>query len=182
MGATPWWAPAPFVDQSPLANEPSSSTGPGLIDLSPKGTPIASQLVQNPAITAPDGGTTSFFGQGGIDTTVPAEQLVQLRPPGSTEPDELLRHLPGGAQRGGRGGLDAPGGPDPQPRADPPGHGDDGHADERHAGGHLERAIGLRPGQRRRRDQLDRTAHPRPLDRRGEFDGHHAGRRHPVQR
>lgn len=70
VGATPWWAPGPFVSQSPLANESSSSTGPGLIDLSPKGTPIVPQLVQDPAITGPDGGTTSFFGQGGIDTTL----------------------------------------------------------------------------------------------------------------
>lgn len=70
VGATPWWAPSPFVGQTPLANEGSSSTGPGLIDLSPKGTPIASLLVQNPAVTGPDGGTTSFFGQSGIDTTL----------------------------------------------------------------------------------------------------------------
>ena len=32
-----------------------------LIDLSPKGTPITPQVVQNPAITAPDGANTSFF-------------------------------------------------------------------------------------------------------------------------
>ena len=30
VGATPWWAPAPFLGQNPLANEPFSSDGPGL--------------------------------------------------------------------------------------------------------------------------------------------------------
>jgi large repetitive protein len=70
VGAMPWWASTPFVGQSPLANEPFSSSGAQLIDLSPKGTPIVAQVTQNPAITSPDGGTTSFFGQGGINTTL----------------------------------------------------------------------------------------------------------------
>jgi hypothetical protein len=59
VGATPWWAPAPFIGQTPLASEPYSSSGPQLIDLSPKGTPIINQVVQNPTITAPDGGSTT---------------------------------------------------------------------------------------------------------------------------
>ena len=71
VAATAWWAPAPFLGQNPLANEPFSSAGPEYVDLSPKGTPINPQLVQNPAITAPDGGTTSFFGLGPIDTSNP---------------------------------------------------------------------------------------------------------------
>jgi large repetitive protein len=60
VGATPWWATTPFLGQSPLQNENYSSSGPGLIDLSPKGTPMVAQLTQNPAITAPDGNSTSF--------------------------------------------------------------------------------------------------------------------------
>ena len=71
VGATPWWAPAPFLGQNPLANEPFSSAGPRYVDLSPKGTPITPQVVQNPAITAPDGGNTSFFEYGPIDTSHP---------------------------------------------------------------------------------------------------------------
>ncbi len=72
VGATPWWAPSPYIGQDPLFSEPFSSTGPALIDLSPKGTPIPAQIVQNPTITAPDGGTTSFFIPGNyIDTTNP---------------------------------------------------------------------------------------------------------------
>ncbi len=71
VGATPWWAPAPFLGQNPLANEPYSSSGPGYIDLSPNGKPVTPQVVQNPAITAPDGGNTSFFGFGPIDTSNP---------------------------------------------------------------------------------------------------------------
>jgi hypothetical protein len=72
VAATPWWAPAPFLGQNPLANEPFSSSGPAYIDLSPKGTPITPQVVQNPAITAPDGGNTSFFQGGPIDTSNPS--------------------------------------------------------------------------------------------------------------
>ena len=70
VAATPWFAPAPFQNLGiATPTEASSSTGPGLIDLSPKGTPITATLVQNPAITSADGGTTSFFGQAAVDTT-----------------------------------------------------------------------------------------------------------------
>jgi large repetitive protein len=72
VSATPWWALAPFLGQNPLANEPYSSSGPGYIDLSPKGTPVTPQVVQDPAITAPDGGNTSFFSFGEpLDTSNP---------------------------------------------------------------------------------------------------------------
>jgi large repetitive protein len=71
VAATPWWAPSPFLGQNPLANEPFSSTGPEYNDLSPKGTPVTPQVIQNPAITAPDGGNTSFFGFGPINTANP---------------------------------------------------------------------------------------------------------------
>ncbi len=73
VGATPWWAPAPFLGQNPLANEPFSSSGPALFDLNPDGTPMATpQNIQNPTITAPDGGNTSFFEPGfTLDTSNP---------------------------------------------------------------------------------------------------------------
>jgi hypothetical protein len=73
VGATPWWAPAPYLGQNPLASEPFSSSGPALIVLNPDGTPMSTpQVVQNPAITAPDGGNTSFFSPGFfLNTTAP---------------------------------------------------------------------------------------------------------------
>jgi large repetitive protein len=74
VGATPWWAPAPFLGQNPLANEPFSSWGPGLYVLNADGSPIAGGpvLAQNPSVTAPDGGNTSFFSPGQIiDTSNP---------------------------------------------------------------------------------------------------------------
>jgi hypothetical protein len=65
VGATPWWAPAPYLGQTPLASEPFSSSGPGLTVFSTAGVPLASPLdIQAPAITAPDGGNTSFFEPG----------------------------------------------------------------------------------------------------------------------
>ena len=73
VGATPWWAPAPYLGQTPLFNEPFSSLGPAIYDLNVDGTPMSTpQVVQNPTITAPDGGNTSFFPPGGIiDTSTP---------------------------------------------------------------------------------------------------------------
>ncbi len=74
VGATPWWAPAPYLGQNPLANEPFSSQGPGIYVFSPNGTALASGPIvsQNPSITAPDGGNTSFFSPGQIiDTSNP---------------------------------------------------------------------------------------------------------------
>jgi large repetitive protein len=73
VGATPWWAPAPYLAQTPLANEPFSSTGPALSIFNIDGTPKASPVsVLAPVFTAPDGGNTSFFEQGLIiDTSAP---------------------------------------------------------------------------------------------------------------
>ena len=74
VGATPWWAPAPYLGQNPLANEPFSSSGPALYVFNPDGTPLTTgpTTVENPTITAPDGGNTSFFSPGQIiDTTNP---------------------------------------------------------------------------------------------------------------
>jgi hypothetical protein len=63
VGAVPWWAPAPFLGQTPLASEPFSSPGPGLYDLNIDGTPISGgpKIVQNPTVSGADGGNTSFF-------------------------------------------------------------------------------------------------------------------------
>jgi hypothetical protein len=59
VGATPWWAPAPFLGTNPLLSEPFSSSGPGLYTLNPDGSAMTTpQLVLNPAVTAPDGGNT----------------------------------------------------------------------------------------------------------------------------
>ncbi|HEV3311148.1 MAG TPA: S8 family serine peptidase, partial [Chloroflexota bacterium] len=70
VGATPWWAPAPYLSQTPLANEPFSGTGPALSIFNVDGTPKASPVtVLAPVITAPDGGNTSFFEQGLIINT-----------------------------------------------------------------------------------------------------------------
>ena len=74
VGATPWWAPAPYLGQNPLANEPFSSYGPSIAVLNAQGVALTSgpTLVQNPTITAPDGGNTSFFSPGQIiDTSNP---------------------------------------------------------------------------------------------------------------
>ena len=74
VGATPWWAPAPFLGQNPLANEPFSSFGPAIHVFNANGTPIAGgpTTIENPTITAPDGGNTSFFSPGQIiDTSNP---------------------------------------------------------------------------------------------------------------
>jgi hypothetical protein len=69
VGATPWWAPAPYLGQTPLASEPFSSSGPALYDLSIQGTSTTPVTVQNPTVTAPDGGNTSFFSPGTIIST-----------------------------------------------------------------------------------------------------------------
>ena len=39
VGAVPWWAPAPFLGQNPLASEPFSSTGPSVHRLQPRTAP-----------------------------------------------------------------------------------------------------------------------------------------------
>ena len=68
VGATPWWAPAPYLGQNPLANEPFSSFGPSLAVLNASGVALSSGpvVVKNPTVTAPDGGNTSFFGRAGL--------------------------------------------------------------------------------------------------------------------
>ncbi len=72
IGAVPWFATAPYINQNPLKNEPFSSFGPVLSDLSPDGVAQTAQLIQNPVVSGPDGGNTSFFGPGQIiDTSNP---------------------------------------------------------------------------------------------------------------
>ena len=75
VAATPWWAPASSVGigQNPLANEPFSSSGPAIYVFNASGTALATPLtVDNPSISAPDGGNTSFFDPGStLDTSNP---------------------------------------------------------------------------------------------------------------
>jgi hypothetical protein len=63
VGAVPWWSPPPFLNQKPLGSEPFSSFGPSIqvFDASGKALPSA-VTTQNPSVTAPDGGNTTFFG------------------------------------------------------------------------------------------------------------------------
>lgn len=63
VAATPWWAPSPFLNQQPLASEPFSSYGPSVYVRDSAGNLLATPVLpQNPYITAPDGGNTTFFG------------------------------------------------------------------------------------------------------------------------
>ena len=41
VGAVPWWAPAPYLGQNPLASEPFSSDGPATLRLQPDGSPLS---------------------------------------------------------------------------------------------------------------------------------------------
>ena len=92
VGATPWWAPAPFLGQNPLASEPFSSDGPGLYTLNPDGSAKATPVVSmDPAVTAPDGGNTSFFSPGNIINTSNVPPFEQGEPSTSTN---LSQNLP----------------------------------------------------------------------------------------
>src|SRR5208337_2004729 len=63
VAAVPWWSPTPFLGQNPLASEPFSSSGPEIQVFDENGTALSSPLtIQNPSVTAPDGGNTTFFG------------------------------------------------------------------------------------------------------------------------
>ncbi len=89
----------------------SARTGPAIYRLQPRRLADSSGpiTVQNPTVTAPDGGNTSFFPPGSH------HRHQQPSIPGSAgdldqplaEPAQLLRHLVGRAQRGGRGGAHA---------------------------------------------------------------------------
>ena len=61
VGAVPFWGAQPFTSPATVYNEPFSSTGPRLIDISPDGTPIPPQVLLKPDLSAADGGVTSFF-------------------------------------------------------------------------------------------------------------------------
>ena len=63
VGAMPWWASYPTPVQNPVLNEPFSSFGPEILTNDANGNPLPTQLnTQNPVITAPDGSSTTFFG------------------------------------------------------------------------------------------------------------------------
>jgi large repetitive protein len=91
VAAVPWWSPAPYLGQNPLASEPYSSSGPALYDLSITGTSTAATTVDNPTITAPDGGNTSFFIPGAIINTSDSPPYVPGQPSTKTN---LSQDLP----------------------------------------------------------------------------------------
>ena len=70
VGAMPWWATYPTVIQT--LSESFSSFGPEIQTLDANGNRLPAQVqVQNPVITAPDGSSTTFFGDPPpSDTTV----------------------------------------------------------------------------------------------------------------
>ena len=70
VGAVPWWATAPFLNQNPLQSEPFSSFGPALQVFDVNGNKLAAPAtILAPVVSGPDGGNTSFFGQV-IDTSM----------------------------------------------------------------------------------------------------------------
>ena len=91
VGAVPWWSPAPYLAQNPLASEPFSSSGPGEYTLTPLGAPQTPVIAQNPAVTAPDGGNTSFFIPGAIINTSNSPPYVPGQP---STPTNLSQNLP----------------------------------------------------------------------------------------
>ncbi|MGP0069534.1 MAG: S8 family serine peptidase, partial [Isosphaeraceae bacterium] len=91
VAAVPWWSPAPYLGANPLASEPYSSCGPALFDLSPTGTATAATTVDNPTITAPDGGNTSFFSPGNVINTSAVPPFVPGEP---STPTNLSQDLP----------------------------------------------------------------------------------------
>ncbi len=91
VGAVPWWSPAPYLGQNPLASEPFSSNGPGEYTLTPLGASQSPVIAQNPTITAPDGGNTSFFIPDAIINTSDSPPYVPGEPSTSTN---LSQDLP----------------------------------------------------------------------------------------
>ena len=72
VGAMPWWATYPTIVQTPVLNESFSSYGPEILTNDANGNPLPTQVqTGNPVITAPDGSSTTFFGDPPpSDTTV----------------------------------------------------------------------------------------------------------------
>ncbi|HEY2157897.1 MAG TPA: Ig-like domain-containing protein, partial [Isosphaeraceae bacterium] len=85
-GATPFWGIGPYVpgiaSGSGNTNEPFSSYGSTILFFNPDGSRIAPQSIQQPLVSAPDGGNTSFFSPGQIvDTSqviFPGEPLSKV--------------------------------------------------------------------------------------------------------
>ncbi len=72
VGAMPWWATYPNIIQTPIASEPFSSFGPQIQTRDANGNALSTPVQpDNPVITAPDGSSTTFFGDPPpSDTTV----------------------------------------------------------------------------------------------------------------
>ncbi len=78
--------------QNPLQSEPFSSAGPAIIVRNPDGSLMTNPVtVQNPTITAPDGGNTSFFEPGNIINTSNDPPFVPGQP---STPTNLSQDLP----------------------------------------------------------------------------------------
>jgi hypothetical protein len=72
VGAMPWWATYPTTIQTPIASEFFSSFGPQIQTRDANGNALSTPVQpENPVITAPDGSSTTFFGDPPpSDTTV----------------------------------------------------------------------------------------------------------------
>ena len=155
VGAVPWWSPTPFLGQNPLASEPFSSSGPEIQVFNASGTALSSPLtVQNPSVTAPDGGNTTFFGFRSPPRTTRRSRASRRPARTSTrrysrpsEPAQLLRYLLGRTQHGRDRCPHAPEGTDGNPGSDQGGPDRVGRHDSHEClrAGHLERAGRLRP-------------------------------------
>ncbi len=124
VGATPWWAPAPFLGQNPLASEPFSSDGPGLYVFNADGSAMATPILSlDPTVTAPDGGNTSFFSPGNVINTSNTPPEVPGEPSTSTNLSQNLPSFFGTSSAAPNAAavaaLDAPGGSDAHARRDP---------------------------------------------------------------
>jgi hypothetical protein len=72
VGAVPFWGAPPYLNPSTVLSEPFSSFGPAVIFFNPDGTPLSvPQTRLKPDLSGPDGGATSFFGFGPLNTTMP---------------------------------------------------------------------------------------------------------------
>lgn len=151
VGAMPWWGAEPWLNVSQINSESFSSPGPGLFDINSSGQFITPIITQDPAITAPDGGNTSFFSPGNIINTTNTPPFAPGEP---STPTNLSQDLPsffGTSSATPNAAAVAALMKELVPQATEKQIEtavEERHADERDGGGHLELAIRLRACQR----------------------------------